>query len=118
MMVSLTLAMRAAREVDVQRARLQPAGLIWWRAQLRKRREAMDQVRRPMWRVQTVSVGASLGVALALLAWMGSRGGWKGWLSAAGSSFAGLGGATVLLGAFVLAALGGAAVYFLVEREG
>ncbi|SEF55774.1 hypothetical protein SAMN05421819_0410 [Bryocella elongata] len=122
---SITLAMRGARERDLESVKLEPAGLIWWRAQLRKRREAMEQVSRPMLKVQTVSVGTSLLVAVVLLAWLGLHGassvGWGGWKAAAASPFAGLaslGGATVWLGVVVLAALGAAAVYFLVEREG
>lgn len=119
--VSITLAMRGAREIDLARVKLEPAGLIWWRAQLRKRREAMEQVNRPMLRVQAVSVAVSLLMAVVLLAWLGWRGGWSGWRNAAVSPFAGLaglGGTTVWLGVLALALLGATAVYFLTEREG
>jgi len=43
------------------------AGLVWWRAELRSRQEAMRTVSRPMTLVQAFGAAAGLGVAIAVL---------------------------------------------------
>lgn len=43
------------------------AGLVWWRAELRARQEAMRKVSRPMTVVQAFGAAAGVGAAAALL---------------------------------------------------
>ena len=127
--VLVTQTLRSAREVSAEGARLEPAGLIWWRAQLRKRRDVMERLNGPMWQVQTIAVGSSVCVAMGFVVWMATAGGgWRSWMS----WFAGLhpaapslsavadrlGLATAISGALLLAVLGGVAVFLAIERRG
>jgi hypothetical protein len=49
-------------------ARLQSAGVLWWRAQLRRRNEAVERVNRPIARAQRFALLINLLAAIALLA--------------------------------------------------
>ena len=68
----MTRAMQQARGSVVPR--LPSAELVWWRAQLRKRQAALQQVRRPMRGAQMFAVGLSLCAAAGLLGWQLMRG--------------------------------------------
>jgi hypothetical protein len=118
-MVLLTQVMRQAREDSAQMARMEPAGLIWWRAQLRRRRAAMESVSRPMWRAQIFAVSVSLVVAVAFLAWRAEQaGGWRAWLGGSlGSITAGMGLLPLVMGGVALMLLGGLVVWLTFERE-
>jgi hypothetical protein len=124
-MVLVTAAMRKAREVSASRARLEPAGLIWWRAQLRKRQAAMESVRRPIWGAQIFAIAMSLSVALGVVGWAAREGaGWRGWIAAMsriGSSLNSLRESLSLLplaaSVAMLVFLGGVVVWLTVERE-
>jgi len=124
-MVLVTTAMRKAREVSAGRARLEPAGLIWWRAQLRKRQAAMETVRRPIWGAQIFAIAMTLSVALGVVGWAAREGeGWRGWfaaLSRIGTSFStvkdGLSLLPLAAGVAMLLFLGVVVVWLTVERE-
>ncbi len=121
-MVLVTAALRKARETSAGRARLEPAGLIWWRAQLRKRQAALETVRRPIWGAQIFAIAMTLSVALGVVAFEARRGdGWRGWLAAMGSSLisvkASLNLLPVAASVAMLLFLGGVAVWLIVERE-
>jgi hypothetical protein len=127
--VLITQTLRSARGISVKGARLEPAGLIWWRAQIRKRRDVMERLNGPMWQVQTIAVGSSVCVAMAFVVWMATAGGgWRSWTSwLAGlypvaplpSAMTGrLGLVTAISGALLLSVLGGIAVSLAVERRG
>jgi hypothetical protein len=118
-MVLLTQVMRQAREDSAQVARLEPAGLIWWRAQLRRRRAAMESVSKPMWRAQIFAVSVSLVVAVAFLTWRAEQaGGWRAWLGGSlGSITAGMGLLPLVMGGVALMLLGGLVVWLTFERE-
>ena len=121
-MVLVTAAMRKARETSAGRARLEPAGLIWWRAQLRKRQAAIETVRRPIWGAQIFAVAMTLSVALAVVAFEARRGdGWRGWLAAMGSSLnsvkASLNLLPLAVSVAILLFLGGVVVWLTVGRE-
>lgn len=53
------------------------ASLIWWKAELRRRREARERPLRMMTRIQTVIVGAAAaGLALGVAAFWGALASW------------------------------------------
>lgn len=50
-----------------------PVGLVWWKAQLRARREAAENATRPIWVAErTAAVAAALG-AVVVAAWLSSE---------------------------------------------
>jgi hypothetical protein len=124
-MVLVTAALRKAREVSAGRARLEPASLIWWRAQLRKRQAAMETVRRPIWGAQIFAIAMTLSVALGVVAFEARRGdGWRGWIAAMaqmGTSFstvkANLNLLPVAVSVAMLLFLCGVVVWLTAERE-
>ena len=62
----VTRSMQEARASTMAKARLEPPGVIWWRAQLRRRQEAVERIGRPVSRAQ----GFALVVNLLLLVWL------------------------------------------------
>lgn len=124
-MVLVTAAMRKARETSAGRARLEPAGLIWWRAQLRKRQAAMEAVRRPIWGAQIFAIAMSLSVALGVVAVEVRQGdGWRSWwavMSPVGASFTAVKDGLSLLplaaSVAMLLFVGVVVVWLTVERE-
>ena len=68
-LVSLRTAMQGLRAGDMAAARLEAPGVIWWRAQLRRRNAALQQVARPLKAAQlfamavVVSFAAGFGVS-------------------------------------------------------
>jgi len=65
-LVLVTRSMQEARANTMAKVRLEPPGVIWWRAQLRRRQEAVERIGRPMSRAQ----GFALVVNLLLLVWL------------------------------------------------
>jgi len=118
-LVRLTVGFRSLRQAELKEAKLVPPGLIWWRAQLRRRREAMESVSRPMWRVQIFAVGVSLLVAVGFLVWRAEQaGGWRAWLGGSLSAItAGLGVLPLVMAGIALVLLGGLVVWLTFERE-
>jgi hypothetical protein len=51
--------------------RLETAGALWWRAQLRRRNAAIEKVGRPILGAQIFALVISVVVAVAVLAWEG-----------------------------------------------
>ena len=63
-------------------ARVEPPALVWWRAQLRRKHEAMQRVERPM-RAQMLVVLAVVCVGLGLAFRLsGGATAWRAWMSA------------------------------------
>lgn len=120
--VRVTQALRQLRTSSMQAARMEPPALVWWRAQLRRRREVMQKVERPM-RVQMLVVLAVVCVGLGLAFELSGGGaGWRSWVSAsagaiARSGLANLGVGLVVASAVALATMAGLAVYLTVERK-
>jgi type IV secretory pathway VirB2 component (pilin) len=80
-LVRVTQAMRAARAATGPAARLGSPGVLWWRAQLRRRRTAMQTIERPMLAAQIFAVVFSLGAAAFFLEPKAALGlGWLRWL--------------------------------------
>ena len=65
--VEVALAFREDLEDASLGAHVPPPGLVWWRAELRARQEAMRTVSRPMTLVQAFGGACTVGVAVALL---------------------------------------------------
>jgi len=112
----LTQALCAAKESAVNNARVEPPALVWWRAQLRRKREAVQRVERPI-RVQMFLVLAVVCAGLVLAFRLsGGVAAWRAWMSTgagAGSLAPGL----MIAGAVALAMMAGLAVYVGVERK-
>jgi hypothetical protein len=73
--VSFTLAMQDGRKRAAPA--LPSAELVWWRAQLRKRQAAMEQMQRPLRRAQMFAVLLSFCVAVGLVVWVTMSDGWS-----------------------------------------
>lgn len=118
----VTEALQQMRARSMHAARVEPAALVWWRAQLRRRSEVVEKVEGPM-RAQmlvlllVVCVGLALGFELsrgvaAWRAWMGS-----GLGDAVGAGVARLGMGLLLASAAAVAMFAGVALYLTIERK-
>lgn len=130
--VLLTQSFQAARGRAMSEAQLPSAGALWWRAQLRRRNEALARVSRPMLGAQVFALATAAVTAAATLVWA-----WRGglrlsanpmaWLKDLGSAMqwsalvpdALPGGAWWWLAPLVamLVAAGGVAVYVATEKQ-
>jgi hypothetical protein len=54
-------------EAVESKAQISPAGLVWWRAELKARQEAMRTASRPMTLVQAFGAASGIGMALGLV---------------------------------------------------
>ena len=77
-LTSVTHAFQRERVAASAQARLESPGVLWWRAQLRKRNAALKQVNRPLVAAQVFAVVLGLVAAMACLA-LASRSA-AGWL--------------------------------------
>lgn len=76
-LVAVTQAFRRERTAAAGEARLEPPGVLWWRAQLRKRDAALRQVSRPLVAAQTFALALGLVAALLFLGLASdARAGW------------------------------------------
>jgi len=120
--VLLTLAFGAAKADAMSEARAEPPALVWWRAQLRRKHEAVQRVERPM-RAQMLVVLAVVCVGLGLAFRLsGGVAEWRSWMSAGAdnvvrSGVGNLGLGLVIAGAVALAMMAAVAVYLSVERK-
>lgn len=65
-LVQVAQSIREDQRLLRPEARLQPAAAIWWRSQLRARREAAQRVNRPITTLQAFAAACAVAVALAL----------------------------------------------------
>ena len=65
--VEIATLLREDLEGGLADARVPSAGLVWWRAEIRSRQEAMRTAARPITWVQAFGGACTAGVALALL---------------------------------------------------
>ena len=121
-MVLVTQAFGAARASAVSAARVEPPALVWWRAQLRRKHEAVQRVERPM-RAQMLVVLAAVCVGLGFAFRLsGGVAAWRSWMGAGAeaavkSGVGSLGWGLMVAGAVALAMMAGVAVYLTVERK-
>jgi len=64
--VLLRESFRAARALSLAAAPMPPAGLLWWRAQLRRRNEALARVQRPIVGAQIFALAITALIALGI----------------------------------------------------
>jgi len=116
-LVLLRTAMQGMRAEDMEAARLEAPGVIWWRAQLRRRNAVLQQVARPLKAAQlfamavVVSFAAGFGVSE-----LRHSSEWMAWVQAIswGSVFSGWGLMVAVMG--VVGLLGAVAVYLAADR--
>jgi hypothetical protein len=120
--VLVSQALCAARVSSMSEAGVEPPALVWWRAQLRRKHEAVQRVERPM-RAQMLVVLAVVSVGLGLAFQLsGGTAAWRTWMSAGAASVVrsgvgSLGVGLVVASAVALAMMAGLAVYLSVERK-
>ena len=78
-LVLVTQTMQAAKKQSAELPRLEPAGAIWWRAQLRRRNAAIEKVTRPILGAQIFALVVALVVAIGVVIWQADN--WRTWLS-------------------------------------
>jgi hypothetical protein len=80
-------AFMESRAAAIQRPRLQSTGILWWRAQLRRRDEALKQLNQPVSIAGTVALLSTLAVAIgfAVMQWRLCWD-WLRWLAGASHS--------------------------------
>ena len=66
-LIAVSQAFRHERARALPSARLESPGVLWWRAQLRRRRTAMEQVSRPLLGAQIFAVAITLVAATLFL---------------------------------------------------
>lgn len=123
--VLLTSAFQQARAQSCGAQPLPDAGLLWWRAQLRRRNAAMQRMSRPLAGAHVFALLLNLTALAAIFLWQARHGvGWLAWWHAlqpdlsATDWLAWIHGAS-LLGMLVLgtlALLGGVAAWLAAER--
>ena len=73
-LILLKQAFRADRQVAVGAARLESPGVLWWRAQLRRRNAAIERISRPILGAQIFAFAVSLMAVIVTIAWQAKRG--------------------------------------------
>jgi len=110
--VVVTRALFEQHLKGLEDVRVPPAGLVWWRAELRARQEATRVAERPLTLVHAFAGACAIGVALALIVGM------LPWLQDWLISFTDLPRLGVLIGAVVaLAVVTPVALYFVVSDK-
>ena len=73
-LVLVTAALQTARANAAAMPRLESPGAIWWRAQLRRRNEAIERIARPILGAQIFALSVTLVVAALALVWQARHG--------------------------------------------
>ena len=83
-LVLVSEAFRKARVASTASARLVPPGVLWWRAQLRRRNAAVERITRPLLGAQMFALAITLlaGVGFLVFEALTSTS-WRGWLQQA-----------------------------------
>jgi hypothetical protein len=133
--ILVSQAFRKARGASLAQAQLPPAGVIWWRAQLRKRNAAVERINRPIIAAQILAFAATLCLAGIFVFAEVQRGvPWKSWLATASQSSAfdwkalwpfgaeawlkpEMNAVYLMVGIALLAILGGVVYFFASEKE-
>jgi hypothetical protein len=131
-LVLVTTAFRGARAQSMQVAQLPPPGVLWWRAQLRRRNAAVERIQKPIVGAQIFAFAVTLAIAIGFVVWQVRDGwNWMKWLESLAQSqafhwevlwpFAGAkSGASLLYVAPALALLalaGGVVLYLSSEKQ-
>jgi hypothetical protein len=126
----VTQALRASRAESAAAAPLPDPGILWWRAQIRRRADAVERINRPLAGAQSFALGMGA-LTLLVLAVTQARHGlhWLAWWSTLQDSSSAIAEPLQWLGAHstnlllaipalaTLAVLGGMAAWLAVERD-
>lgn len=77
--VLVTGTMQAARRQGAELPLIDPAGAIWWRAQLRRRNDAIEKVAKPILGAQVFALVMALAVAAGVVIWQADN--WRAWFA-------------------------------------
>lgn len=115
--VLVAQALRQSRSMAIQAPQLPSPGLLWWRAQVRRRNAAIERVTRTIAVAEVVAVLLVVAAAVALVEWQGQH--LAGWLSNVWGPLASFAQAPGLLtlGFATLVIFGGFALYLLKAKE-
>jgi hypothetical protein len=70
------------RNLAAGEARLESPGVLWWRAQLRRRNAALERIGRPLLGAQVFALAVSVAAAVGYVLWLTRRGfDWVAWMS-------------------------------------
>jgi len=125
-MVMVTQAFQQSRTAATHEARLPAPGVLWWRAQLRRRNAAMEQVGKPLFGAYVFALVFTLLVAVAVVVSQARQGfPWLAWIGlpqveslSPSALLASGGGLAILIPVFAMVAVVGAVVvYFAAERH-
>ena len=84
----VTTAFQRARNQAMGAAKIGSPGLLWWRAQLRRRNVAVERISRPILSAQIFALAVNLVVAAAVVVWQARHGvAWLTWLQELPHSF-------------------------------
>ena len=110
-------ALRQARHAAIQSPQLPSPGLLWWRAQIRRRNAAIERMTRPIAVAEKIALCTVLLATIALIGWQYQP--LASWFSNFWAPFSTLGQVPglLLLAAGSLAVFGGFAVYLLRAKE-
>jgi hypothetical protein len=80
-LILVTQTFQRDRAIAASMPRLESAGVLWWRAQLRRRNTAIERIGKPIFGAQVFALAISALVALVLLASQAKQGfRWIAWL--------------------------------------
>jgi len=117
-LVLVASTMQRARAEAMGEARLQASGVIWWRAQLRRRQAAMEAIARPVRGAQWFAGLLGLAVLVGFLVVEVRQGGMQRVeASLGGFSFLSGNVSLIVAGLVVLGLLGGVAAWLAMDRE-
>ena len=106
--VFVAVALHEDHSAALTDARIPSAGLVWWRAELRARREAVQAAERPLTLAHSLAAAAAIGVGAAL------AGGMIPYVRELFAAFTGLPELGLIIGAFVtLLVVAPLALYFV-----
>ena len=83
-LVEVFQALQTDLAETVRQVQVPSAGLVWWRAELRARREALRTAERPLTLIPALAGACGVGVLAALLAWLSP------WLRASAAELTGI----------------------------
>lgn len=136
-LVLVTTAFQRARAEAAGAAKLGSPGVLWWRAQLRRRNEAVKRISRPILGAQIFALVVNLVLAVGFAVWQARHGvawltrmedlpqtsalhldsGWFDSLWSAATSGPGWNWMVLIPAAATLALLGGVVVYLASEKQ-
>ena len=118
-LVLMRTAMQGLRAGDMAAARLEAPGVMWWRAQLRKRNAALQQVARPLKAAQMFAVAVVVSFAAGFgVSELRHSSEWMARIEAIswGAVFSGWGLVIAVMGVVGVGLLGAVAVYLASDR--